>query len=63
MKMTTVTKVNKDSDAERKGKNDAAFLIRSMLCPLLVITHQINKNTIKEMIFMRNGLHDWAKKV
>ena len=63
MKMTTVTKVNEDSDAKMKGKNDVRLLIEKMLCPFFIIAHQINKNTIKEIFFIKNGLYDCTNKV
>jgi len=59
MKTTTATKVGENSYAKKKGKNNSG--IRWMLRPPLIITHQIDENTIRKMVFMRNRLYDWIK--
>jgi len=61
--MMTVTRVGEGIHDEKKGKNDERWLIGLVQCTVLVITHQISKNSIREMVFIGIRLQDWTKKV
>jgi len=58
-----VTNFTEDSHAEKKRKNDAKLFIRGLLSPPFIIMYQISENTIRQIVLMRNRLHDHAKKV
>ena len=63
MKITAVNKINKDGHAKKKAEIDARLLTEWMLCTPSVMFHQIDKNSMEEVILMRNLFYDRTKNV